>query len=54
MPDPRKLEFISETHTDFIFRIEPENRVTRFLTWLLRPFAVLSMRVWLWVKDRRL
>jgi cell division protein FtsW (lipid II flippase) len=53
MTDRRKLEFIPETHTDFIFRIEPENRATRLLTWVLRPVAVLSMRVWFWVKERR-
>ena len=53
MPDPRKLDFIPETHTDFIFRIEPENRGTRLLTWVLRPLAVLLMRVWFWAKDRR-
>jgi cell division protein FtsW (lipid II flippase) len=53
MPDRRKIEFIPETHTDFIFRIEPENRGTRLLTWLLRPLAVLLMRVWFGVKDRR-
>ena len=53
MPDPRKLDFMPETHTDFIIRIEPENRVTRLLTWVLRPLAVLLMRMWFWVKDRR-
>ena len=52
MMDPREVEFIPERHTDFIFRIEPENRGTRFLTWVLRPLAVLLMRVWFWSKTR--
>jgi cell division protein FtsW (lipid II flippase) len=53
MPDRRKLEFIPETHTDFILRVEPENRGTRLLAWVLRPLAVLLMRVWFWAKYRR-
>lgn len=52
MPDPQELKFIPEPHTQFIFRIEPENRGTRLLKCVLRPLALLLMRIWFWAKAR--
>ena len=48
----RKLEFIPETHTDFIFRIESDNRLVLFVARLLRPVAFLLFRVWFFLRYR--
>ena len=52
MPHNRKLEFIPQTHTDYIFRVESENRVVRVLGWLITPVALVLIRLWFWLKYR--
>jgi cell division protein FtsW (lipid II flippase) len=53
MTERRKLEFIPQTHTDFIFQIESHNRVVHFLARLIKPVAYVLLRIWFFVRYRR-
>jgi hypothetical protein len=53
MPERRNLEFISEPHTDFVFRVESEYRVVRFIGRLIAPAAIAVMRLWFWLRYHR-
>lgn len=53
MPDGRKLDFVPEQHTDFMFRVESDNRLVQFLVRLLTPIAHLLFRLWFWLQYRR-
>jgi hypothetical protein len=52
MPDRRKLDFEPEQHSDFILRVESDNRIVQFLVRLLTPIAHLLFRLWLWFQYR--
>jgi hypothetical protein len=52
MPEGRKLEFIPEPHTDYIFRVESENRFVRSVAKLVTPVALVLIRTWFWLRYR--
>jgi cell division protein FtsW (lipid II flippase) len=53
MPDRKRLEFLPQQHTDFIFRVESDNRAVQFFVRLLTPIARLFFSFWFWLENRR-
>ncbi len=53
MNNRKKLEFIPQPHTDFIFQIESKSRVARFVASLIAPVARILVQLWYVLSHRR-